>query len=125
MVSSSSLPGVNGRALTELMQSSGETKIPDFMKLFINQHIAEENLFIKFLRDQADDVRSRLTKMNIMKHEMEAVEDQDAIFDSLDYLRETNKMENDVLVALTQLLELVKDEIREKETHVDIMDLAD
>ncbi|GJU25267.1 hypothetical protein Tco_1163888 [Tanacetum coccineum] len=79
---SSSSPRVNGRALTELMQLSGETKIPDF-KLFINQHITKENLFIKVLRDQDDDVSSRLTKINIMKHEMEAMEDQDAVFDSL------------------------------------------
>ncbi|GKD00899.1 hypothetical protein Tco_1171173, partial [Tanacetum coccineum] len=53
----------------------GETKIANFMKLFFNQQIVEDNLFAKVLRYQADDMRSRLTKMNQMRCEMEAKED--------------------------------------------------
>ncbi|GKA01776.1 hypothetical protein Tco_0674441 [Tanacetum coccineum] len=123
MASSSSSP--NGGALTELMQLNGETKIPNFLKLFFKQHIVEDTLFSKVLRDQADDVRSRLTKMNQMKRELEAKEDQDAIFDSLDSLMDPIKRDNHMLVAMTQLQEIVKDGIHEKETNVDFMDLSD
>ncbi|GJZ59174.1 hypothetical protein Tco_0614990 [Tanacetum coccineum] len=85
----------------------GETKIANFMKLFFNQHIVEDKLVAKVLRDQAGDLRSRLTKMNQMKSEMEAQEDQDAVFDSLDGLMDTIKRDSDVLVDVTQLQELV------------------
>ncbi|GJW90605.1 hypothetical protein Tco_0168158 [Tanacetum coccineum] len=121
----SSLQGVNGAALTELMQLSGETKIANFMKLFFNQHIVEDKLFAKVLRDQTDHLRSRLTKMNQMKCKMEAKEDQDAVFDSLDGLMDTIKRDSDVLVDVTQLQELVKNGIREKENNVVFMNLAD
>ncbi|GJT35570.1 hypothetical protein Tco_0925989 [Tanacetum coccineum] len=123
MASTSSSQG--GAALTELMQLSGETKIANFMKLFFNQHIMEDKLFAKVLRDQADDLRSRLTKMNKMKCEMEAKEDQDAVFDSLDDLRDTIKRDSDVLVAVTHLQELVNKGIREKENNVEFLNLAD
>ncbi|GJU41482.1 hypothetical protein Tco_1194439 [Tanacetum coccineum] len=96
MVSSSFSPIIFGCALTELMELSVETKIPKFMKFFFMQQIAEEKSFANLLRNQANDVRRRLTKR-----------------------------ENDKLSSLTQLLDEVKDGIHEKERHVDIMDLAD
>ncbi|GKA24586.1 hypothetical protein Tco_0710619 [Tanacetum coccineum] len=83
-----------------------------------------DKLFAKVLCDQADDLRSRLTKMNQMKREMEAKEDQDAVFDSLDGLMDTIKRDSDVLVAMTQLQELVKNGIRKKDNNVDFMNLA-
>nr|GEU43399.1 transposase, MuDR, MULE transposase domain protein [Tanacetum cinerariifolium] len=57
--------------------------------------------------------------------EMEAKEDQDAVFDSLDGLMDNIKMDSDVLVAVTQLQELVKSMICEKENNVKFMNLAD
>ncbi|GKD87026.1 hypothetical protein Tco_1358180, partial [Tanacetum coccineum] len=93
MASTSSSQG--GAALTELMKLSCETKIANFMKLFFNQHIVEDKLFAKVLRDQADDLRSRLTKMNQMKCEMDTI-----------------KRDSDVLVAVTHLQELVNKGIR-------------
>ncbi|GJW21450.1 hypothetical protein Tco_0032072 [Tanacetum coccineum] len=114
-----------GATLTELMQLSGETKIANFMKLFFNQRIVEDKLFAKVLRDQADDLRSRLTKMNQMKCKMEAKEDQDAVFDSLDGLMDTIKMDSDVLATVTHVQELVNNGIRKKENNVEFLNLAD
>ncbi|GKE40119.1 hypothetical protein Tco_1463524 [Tanacetum coccineum] len=97
MASTSSSQG--GAALTELMQL--------------------------ILLDQADDLRSRLTKMNQMKCEMEAKEDQDAVFDSLDGLMDTIKRDSDVLIVVTHFQELVNKGIREKENNVKFLNLAD
>ncbi|GKG33129.1 hypothetical protein Tco_0430639 [Tanacetum coccineum] len=79
MASSSSSPVINGRALTEIVELSGETKITKFMKLFIHQHIMEEKAFSNLLHDQVDDVKRRLTKINIMKHEMVVMEDRSLV----------------------------------------------
>ncbi|GJS60261.1 hypothetical protein Tco_0655045 [Tanacetum coccineum] len=73
----------------------------------------------------ADDVRNRLTKLYVMIREMKSMEDCLAVYDALDYLRDTHRRENDKLVALTNLLVQTTDGIREKEGHVDIMDLSD
>nr|GEV09828.1 hypothetical protein [Tanacetum cinerariifolium] len=73
---------------------------------------------------RADDMRNMLTKMNQMKREMEAKEDQDAIFDSLDSFMDTIKRDSNVLVAVTHLQDLVKNMIREKENNVEFMNLA-
>nr|GEY14645.1 glutathione S-transferase T1-like [Tanacetum cinerariifolium] len=102
---SSSSPAITGCALTELMELSGETKIHEFIKFFFFQRIVEEKAFTNLLWDQANYVRSRLTKLHIMIREMEAMDDWLAVFDSLDCLRGTIRMENDRLASLTQLLE--------------------
>ncbi|GJW02133.1 hypothetical protein Tco_1560989 [Tanacetum coccineum] len=102
MASTSSSQG--GAALIELMQLSGETKIANFVKLFFNQHIVEDKLFAKVLRDQADDLR---------------------IFDSLDGLMDTIKRDSDVLVVVTHVQELVNNGIHEKENNVEFLNLAD
>nr|GEY22579.1 hypothetical protein [Tanacetum cinerariifolium] len=116
---------VEGEELGSSSSKFPETKIANFMKLLFNQHIVEDKLFAKVLRDQANDLRSRPIKMNQMKHEMQAKKDQDAVFDSLDGLMDTIKRDSDVLVVVTQLQELAKNEIREKENNVDFMNLAD
>nr|GEU54429.1 hypothetical protein [Tanacetum cinerariifolium] len=103
----SSAPVITGRALTELTELSGESKIPDFMKFCFLQHIAEEKAFANLLQNQCEDMRSRLSKLHVMIREMEDMDDHLAVFDSLDSLRDTVRSENDKLASLTQLLEQV------------------
>ncbi|GJT65389.1 hypothetical protein Tco_1016869 [Tanacetum coccineum] len=105
---------INGGILNQLMELSREEKVPNFMLLFFNQNIIEDKRFAKLLRDQADDVRSRLTK-----------EDQDAVFDSLDTLKDYIKNDNAMLVGISKLQEIVKDVIDDKETNVELMDISD
>ncbi|GJX18191.1 hypothetical protein Tco_0219023 [Tanacetum coccineum] len=64
--------------------------------------------------EKADDVRSRLTK-----------EDQDAVFDSLDTLKDYIKNDNAMLVGITKLQEIVKDVIDDKKTNMELMDISD
>ncbi|GKF07378.1 hypothetical protein Tco_0041602 [Tanacetum coccineum] len=116
---------INGGILNQLMELSREEKVPNFMLLFFNQHIIEDKRFAKLLRDQADDVRSRLTKMKQMKRDLEAQEDQDAVFDSLDTLNDYIKNGNAMLVGITKLQEIVKDVVDDKETNVELMDISD
>ncbi|GJS09871.1 hypothetical protein Tco_0366667 [Tanacetum coccineum] len=87
--------------------------------------IAEEKVFANLLCDQCDDVRSRLAKLHVMIWEMEYLEDRLVVFDSLECLRETQGRKNNKLSALTERLVQTNDGIREKEGHVDIMDLSD
>ncbi|GKB12444.1 putative boron transporter 2 [Tanacetum coccineum] len=99
MASFSSSTVISDRALSKLMDLSGKTKIPQCMKFFFMQHIAEEKAFANLLRDQCEDVWRHLTKLHVMNREMEAIEDCLVVFD-------------------------IKYGIHEKEGHADIMDLS-
>ncbi|GJS48457.1 hypothetical protein Tco_0598578 [Tanacetum coccineum] len=125
MSSPSSTPVITGCALTELIELSGESKIPDFKKFFFLQQITDDKAFTNLLQDQCEDVRSRLSKMHVMIRKMEDMDDRLAVFDSLDRLRDNVRSENTKLASLTQLLDQIQEGICEKEGHVDVIDLAD
>ncbi|GJW57272.1 hypothetical protein Tco_0104003 [Tanacetum coccineum] len=99
MGSSISSTVISGPTLTELRELSGESKIPKTMK--------------------------QLGKLHAMIREMEPMDHQLDVVDNMNYLRDAVKGENNKLASLTQLADQVNDEIREKEAHVDIMDLCD
>ncbi|GKF75187.1 hypothetical protein Tco_0224631 [Tanacetum coccineum] len=48
------------RAIDELMEFSGETQVPKYMKFFIEQQIAETKRFINVMREQAHSSRNKL-----------------------------------------------------------------
>ncbi|GKE73709.1 hypothetical protein Tco_1535750, partial [Tanacetum coccineum] len=87
--------------------------------------ILEEKTFANLLRDKADDVREDLTNLYLMIREMESMDDRLAVYDGLDCLRDTHRRLNDKLAALRNLIDQTTDGIREKESHVDIIDLDD
>ncbi|GJX07213.1 hypothetical protein Tco_0195145 [Tanacetum coccineum] len=119
-----SLNGIFGRALNELINLSGESKVPKFMSFFFLQQITEEKAFANILRDQAGHVRNCLEKLHVMIYEMRKVRSMVGN-DSLDFLREIQQMENNKLKALTDLIAQTEDAIRKKEGHVDIMKLSE
>ncbi|GKE76393.1 hypothetical protein Tco_1542513 [Tanacetum coccineum] len=51
------------RAINELMEFSGETQVPKYMKFFIEQQIAETKNFINVTREQAHSSRNRLAQL--------------------------------------------------------------
>ncbi|GKD76764.1 hypothetical protein Tco_1339385 [Tanacetum coccineum] len=100
MAASGSSRLISEHAVNELVDLSGETKVPKFK-------------------------RSYLAKLHVMNFEMEAMDDHLVVFDSLECLKESKQIENNKLKALLDILVQTKDAIRLKEGHVDIMDLSD
>nr|GEX02924.1 hypothetical protein [Tanacetum cinerariifolium] len=60
MAGSDSSSGISRHALDELVDLSGETKVPKFMSFVFSQQIAKEKAFANMIHDQADHVRSCL-----------------------------------------------------------------
>ncbi|GJS63767.1 hypothetical protein Tco_0678331 [Tanacetum coccineum] len=112
------------RAVDELVEFSGETEVPKFMKLFILQQIDEGLRFINRQCDEAQTTRNILAKLNAMIVEMEAMEDQDEVYDTLMCLRDDRRGENSKLIVLNDLVVEVEEDIVVKETHLEIMDAA-
>ncbi|GJY51729.1 hypothetical protein Tco_0442576 [Tanacetum coccineum] len=59
--------------LDELMEITGSTELHKRMRFWFVQEIAEEELFLKFLRDRCDDLRMKNAKRRVLFREMEAL----------------------------------------------------
>ncbi|GJR74397.1 hypothetical protein Tco_0086762 [Tanacetum coccineum] len=108
------------RALDELAVLSGETDVPKYMRFFFLQQIIEAKAFANMIRDQVDNARDCIAKFHVMICEMEAIDDSLVVFNSLDYLKESNQLENNKLKAFIAQIE---EAIRLKEGHMEVMDL--
>ncbi|GJZ55890.1 phospholipase-like protein [Tanacetum coccineum] len=111
------------RALDELAVVSCETKLPNYMRFFFLQQVAEAKAFAKLIREKYDNARACLAKLVVMIGEMEAMDDSLVVFDILDCLKESKELENITLKALSNLIAHAEEAIRLKEGHVDVMDL--
>ncbi|GJS00816.1 hypothetical protein Tco_0317324 [Tanacetum coccineum] len=65
------------------------------------------------------------SKLHAMIREMEHMDHQLDVVDNMNCLRDAVRGEYNKLASLTQLVDQVNDGIREKEAHMDIMDLCD
>ncbi|GKE31425.1 hypothetical protein Tco_1450747 [Tanacetum coccineum] len=68
--------------------------------------------------------RTYIAQLNVMISEMEAIEDQDEVYDSLMCLRDDKRAKNENLMVLNELVAMAEEEINRKEVHVEIMEAA-
>ncbi|GJR22876.1 hypothetical protein Tco_0971403 [Tanacetum coccineum] len=92
------------RAIDDLADFSGETVVLKYIKFFIAQQIVEGRHFVNLMRDKAQTARNCIAQLNAIIAEMEAIEDQDEVYDSLICLKEDRRGENKKLMALNDLI---------------------
>ncbi|GJZ69576.1 hypothetical protein Tco_0633126 [Tanacetum coccineum] len=109
------------RVIDDRVEFSGETTVSKYINFFIGQQIAEGRHFVHRKREEAQTARNVIAQLNAMIVEMEAMEDQGEVFDSLIYLREDRRSKNNKLMALNDLITQVEEEIKSKEAHVEII----
>ncbi|GJQ94207.1 hypothetical protein Tco_0005346 [Tanacetum coccineum] len=68
--------------------------------------------------------RTYIAQLNVMISEMEAMEDQDEVYDSLMCLRDDKRAKNENLMVLNELVAMAEEDINRKEVHVEIMEAA-
>ncbi|GKE57418.1 hypothetical protein Tco_1496603 [Tanacetum coccineum] len=112
------------RAINEIVEFSGETETPKYMKVFIMQEITGVKRFIMTLCEEAQSARSSLAQVMAMVAEMEATNDQDEYYDSLRCLRDSWKMGEGKLRGLNKRIAAAEEEISTLESHLEIMDVA-
>ncbi|GKE80492.1 hypothetical protein Tco_1550492 [Tanacetum coccineum] len=71
------------RVTDDLIAFSGETTVPRYMKFFLVQKIAESRSFVNRMRDEADTLRNCIAQLTVVIAELQAIEDQDEVHDSL------------------------------------------
>ncbi|GKE13536.1 hypothetical protein Tco_1417087 [Tanacetum coccineum] len=85
------------RAIDELMEFSGETQVPKYMKFFIEQQIAETRHFINVMREQAQSSRNRLAQ-------------------------DDKRDEYNTLMAINDVIVEAEEKLITKEAHLEIME---
>ncbi|GJV80371.1 hypothetical protein Tco_1516241 [Tanacetum coccineum] len=112
------------RVIDDHVDFSGETAVPKYMNFFIVQQIAEAHHFVNLMRDEAQTASNCIAQLNDMIAEMEAMEDQEEVYDNFMCLKDGKRGENNKLMALNELIAEAEEEIETKEAHVEIMDAA-
>ncbi|GJU56104.1 hypothetical protein Tco_1229818 [Tanacetum coccineum] len=111
-------------AVDELIVFSKESEVLKYMKFFFEQNIAEERHSVNAIRDQADTSRACLAHVNVMIVEMQAMNNHQEVYDSLESLKELKEVENDKLIALNNMIFETEEKIRLMEGHVQVMEEA-
>ncbi|GKE96744.1 hypothetical protein Tco_1581599 [Tanacetum coccineum] len=81
------------RVMDDLIDFSGETSIQGYMKFFKAQQIVETRRFVNQMREEAQTARNLIAQLNALITEMEALEDQGEVFDTLMGLRNDRRVD--------------------------------
>nr|GEV23490.1 hypothetical protein [Tanacetum cinerariifolium] len=109
-------------AIDDLIDFSGETSVPRYMRFFLDQKIVETRRFMTRMREEADTVRGCITQMTALVAELQAMENQDEVYNGLLAAKDAKRGEESKLVALNDLIAEALDDIETLETDVEILD---
>ncbi|GJU55535.1 hypothetical protein Tco_1229249 [Tanacetum coccineum] len=98
-----------------------EKMVPKYMKLFIEQHIAETMHFINVMHEQVHSSINRLAQLNVMILEMEAMNDPEEFYVALFCLRDDKRVEYNTLMAVNNVIAMAEEKLTTKEAHLEIM----
>ncbi|GJY79012.1 hypothetical protein Tco_0484813 [Tanacetum coccineum] len=82
------------RVTDDLIDFSGETSLPKYMKFFFLQQIAETRRFINIMCEETQTARNCIAQLNALIAKIEAIGDADDAFDTLMCLRDEIRDEN-------------------------------
>ncbi|GJW01406.1 lysine-specific demethylase JMJ25-like protein [Tanacetum coccineum] len=106
------------RVVDDLMEFTGETSVTKYMRFFNAQQIVERRRFVNRMRDEVQTCRTLIGQLNALIAELEAMEDQGELFDTLMSLRDDRRNENDRLLGFNAKIAKALEEIEIKEAHV-------
>ncbi|GJW01941.1 hypothetical protein Tco_1560797 [Tanacetum coccineum] len=109
------------RVTDDLIAFSGETTIPKYIKFFLVQKIAESRRFVNCMRDEAETVRGCIGQLTAVVAELQAMEDQDEVHDSLLAAKDDTRGEESKLSTLNDVIAEALDDIKTLETDVEIL----
>ncbi|GKE97481.1 hypothetical protein Tco_0020832 [Tanacetum coccineum] len=112
------------RVTNDLISFSGETAPSKYMKLFLEQKVAESRRFVNRMRAEVATSTDCIAQLTAVIAEFEAMKNQDEVHDSLLAAKDTKRAEHAKLEALNEVIAEALDEIETRETNVEILDGA-
>ncbi|GKD05377.1 hypothetical protein Tco_1180351 [Tanacetum coccineum] len=112
------------RVTDDLISFSGETAPPKYMTFFVVQKIAASRRFVNRMRDEVDTSRECIAQLTAIIVELQDLEDQDEVHDSLLAAKDAKRGDKGKLVALNDVIAEALGEIETQEANVEILDGA-
>ncbi|GJW82624.1 hypothetical protein Tco_0155769 [Tanacetum coccineum] len=110
------------RVVDDLIDFSSETDVPNYMRFFFLQQIAEIHGYVSRQRAEAQTARNNLGQLRAMLAELEAVNDNGETKDPKLCLRADIHEEESRLEELEDVIVAAEDRIQSKEAHVWLME---
>ncbi|GJW57468.1 hypothetical protein Tco_0104199 [Tanacetum coccineum] len=92
------------RVTDDLIDFSGETSVPRYMKFFLVQKIVESCYFVNRMHDEVEILRGCIGQLTVVVAELQAIEDQDEVHDSLLAAKDAKRGEESKLSALNEVI---------------------
>ncbi|GJV24811.1 hypothetical protein Tco_1377506 [Tanacetum coccineum] len=97
------------RVTDDLIFFNGETAPLKFMKFFLVQKVAESRRFVNRMRDEV--TMDCIAQLTALIAELQAMEDQEEVHDSLLAAKDAKRGEEGKLLALNEVIDEALDEI--------------
>ncbi|GJX17397.1 hypothetical protein Tco_0218229 [Tanacetum coccineum] len=110
------------RVTDDLIAFSGETVVPKYMKFFLVQKVAETRRFVNRMREEAEAIRSCIAQTTAVIAELQAMEDQNEVHDSLLAVKDAKRGEESKLLALHEVIAEALEEIESQGHNVAMLD---
>ncbi|GKF38933.1 hypothetical protein Tco_0118994 [Tanacetum coccineum] len=112
---------ITRRVINDLIEFSGETSVDGYMSFFKSQQITKSHGFINRMLEEANTVRNLVGQLNALIAEMEALEDQGELFDTLMDLKDVREVARAKLQGFNELITQAEQEIETKEAQTQAM----
>ncbi|GJR41656.1 hypothetical protein Tco_1309759 [Tanacetum coccineum] len=109
------------RVVDDLIAFSGETSVPRYMSFFLDQKIAETRRFVTRMREEADTIRGCIAQMTALVAELQAMENDDEVYNALLAAKDAKRGEESKLLALTELIAEALEDIHTLELDLEIL----
>ncbi|GJV24183.1 hypothetical protein Tco_1376878 [Tanacetum coccineum] len=110
------------RVTDDLIAFSGETAVSKYMKFFLGQKVAETRRFVNRMREEAKAIRSCIAQTTAVIVELQAMEDQNEVHDSLLAVKDAKHGEESKLLALHKVITEALEEIESQGFNVAMLD---
>ncbi|GJZ77325.1 hypothetical protein Tco_0641997 [Tanacetum coccineum] len=100
------------RVIDDLIEFSGQALVDGYMSFFKSQQITETCGFINRLREEANTSRNLIDQLNVLIAEMESLDDQGEMFDTLMDPRDDREAANTKLQGCSMVMIAVMDKMK-------------
>ncbi|GJW20858.1 hypothetical protein Tco_0031480 [Tanacetum coccineum] len=109
------------RGTDDLIAFSGETVVPRYIRFFLDQKISESRRFVTRMHEEAETVRGCIAQLTALVAELQAMENEDEVYNSLLAAKDAKRGEESKLLALNDVIAEALDDIEILETDVEIL----
>nr|GEV18761.1 hypothetical protein [Tanacetum cinerariifolium] len=112
---------ITRRFSNDLIDFSGETLVPRYMRFFLDQKITKTRRFMTHKCKEAEIVGGCIVEMTALVAKLHAMDNQDEVYNGLLAAKDAKRGEESKLVALNNLIVEALDDIDMLETDMEIL----